>query len=324
MARFGSIREKVIVVVENSLQFNFVDAECLAAVALLVLAPQVNANPKGCKSYYFVVENDYCDLVATKNKEPVAKLKADNPRLNCGNLTPGDTLCIGYGQGNLPRIHVPDQKCTVKGTFALTFDDGPFNYTKGLLDYLKANKLKATFFLNGENFGHIHDYGKIVKRMYKEGHQIAHHTWSHADITVLSDSKLRAEIKKLEVELRKIIGVVPTFFRPPYGNTNYKSLKLLNELKYRVIKWDVSNDDTVGLENGLKTLKQDQIAFDRTLTEAGISPKKNGHIGLAHDTQKITAQKFAPWAYKRIKKLGYKPTTVAECLGVKRADWYRK
>jgi peptidoglycan/xylan/chitin deacetylase (PgdA/CDA1 family) len=295
----------------------------LAAVALLsLLAPQANA-ATGCKAYYSVVSGDYCERIASKAKETTAKLTADNPGVSCDNLSVGDVLCIGYGQGTLPRLRIPDQKCSVKGTFAFTFDDGPFEYTKALLDFLKANNYKATFFLNGNNYGNIYNYSSIVKRIYKDGHQLGHHTWSHQDITALSEKQLRLEITKLETAFRKIIGKVPRIFRPPYGNTDLKSLKVLNELGYRVIKWDVSNDDTVDLENGLKTLKQDKAAFESTLADAGTNPSKGGHIALEHDTQRITVKDFNPWAYNRVKKLGYKIMTVGECLGVKPSEWYK-
>jgi len=279
----------------------------------------------GCKSYYEAISGDYCELMASKNKETLPQLMTDNPGLNCANVAIGDVMCIGFGKGSLPRIPIPDQKCTIKGTFAITFDDGPYKYTEGLLNFLKANNLKSTFFINGQNYGNIYNFNSTLKRIYNEGHQIAHHTWSHPDISLLSESKLRAEISKLEVAFRAIIGVIPTFFRPPYGNTNLLSLKVLQELGYRVIKWDVSNDDAINVEKHSKTLKQDQAAFNSSLAVAGIHPTKDGHISLSHDPQQATAQQFAPWVFPYVKKLGYKTQTVGECLGVpNRADWYRK
>ena len=63
---------------------------------------------------------------------------------------------------------------------ALTFDDGPSSvYTKILLDGLKERKVKATFFLVGEN---VENNKKLTKRISKEGHLIGNHTYSHADL----------------------------------------------------------------------------------------------------------------------------------------------
>jgi peptidoglycan/xylan/chitin deacetylase (PgdA/CDA1 family) len=221
----------------------------------------------------------------------------------------------------MPRIPIPYYECTVKGKFAITFDDGPFTYTAALLDLLKSKGVKATFFLNGDNYGSIEEYRAVVLRMFNEGHQIASHTWTHADITDLTETQLKSEITQLETALRSITGSAPTFFRPPYGNTNTASLKVLMNLGYTVVKWDVSNEDTVG---AVKTLKQQQATFNSTLAAAGIQPANDGHISLSHDTQPITAQKFAPWVFDRVRELGYTPVTVGECLGVASANWYKK
>jgi peptidoglycan/xylan/chitin deacetylase (PgdA/CDA1 family) len=66
--------------------------------------------------------------------------------------------------------------CTVPGTFALTFDDGPYAYTSQLLDILAANGVKATFFLNGQNYDNIANYASVVQRMVTDSHQIGSHT----------------------------------------------------------------------------------------------------------------------------------------------------
>jgi peptidoglycan/xylan/chitin deacetylase (PgdA/CDA1 family) len=66
--------------------------------------------------------------------------------------------------------------CT-NGNVALTFDDGPHIYTSELLDLLKANNMKATFFVNGDNYGDIYTYTALLQRMIAEGHQIGSHTY---------------------------------------------------------------------------------------------------------------------------------------------------
>lgn len=74
-------------------------------------------------------------------------------------------------------VGVAITKCTVDKNIALTFDDGPFDYTNELLDQLKKYGYKATFFLNGNNWGNINDYKATVKRMISEGHQLGSHTY---------------------------------------------------------------------------------------------------------------------------------------------------
>jgi peptidoglycan/xylan/chitin deacetylase (PgdA/CDA1 family) len=67
--------------------------------------------------------------------------------------------------------------CTNPGTVALTFDDGPFAYTEQVLNTLASAGMKATFFLNGQNWGNIADYAGTVQRMVNDGHQVGSHTY---------------------------------------------------------------------------------------------------------------------------------------------------
>lgn len=112
--------------------------------------------------------------------------------------------------------------CTVPGTAALTYDDGPYLYTSELLDILKSYGVKATFFITGVNLGkgEIDDpstlYPNIVKRMHAEGHQIASHTWSHQDLSVITHAQRMDQIIKNEMAFRNILGFFPTYLRPPY------------------------------------------------------------------------------------------------------------
>lgn len=82
--------------------------------------------------------------------------------------------------------------CNVAGQAALTYDDGPYIYTAELLDLLKEYNAKATFFITGINLGkgsidsEATGYPALIRRMAAEGHQIASHTWSHADLSTVS------------------------------------------------------------------------------------------------------------------------------------------
>lgn len=66
--------------------------------------------------------------------------------------------------------------CSIPGTVALTFDDGPYIYTAQMLDTLAQHGARATFFLNGHHHGHIDQFPDLVKRAHAEGHQLASHT----------------------------------------------------------------------------------------------------------------------------------------------------
>ena len=78
--------------------------------------------------------------------------------------------------------------CTVPGTIALTFDDGPFIYTAQLLDTLAAHGALATFFLNGVNKGSTDGFADVVVRAHAEGHQLGSHTYVAHTTTSLNDT----------------------------------------------------------------------------------------------------------------------------------------
>ncbi|OAL07765.1 glycoside hydrolase/deacetylase [Phaeosphaeriaceae sp. SRC1lsM3a] len=91
---------------------------------------------------------------------------------------------------NIPRPHIGDvtyggdgiNNCVKDGDIALTFDDGPFNLTYHLLDVLASYGAKATFFITGNHLGKgqidVEETGwpDAIRRMQRDGHQIAAHT----------------------------------------------------------------------------------------------------------------------------------------------------
>lgn len=66
--------------------------------------------------------------------------------------------------------------CTVPGTVAIAFDDGPFQYTSQALDILDRAGMKGTFFVNGQNYDNINNNAAVVQRMVNSGHQVGSHT----------------------------------------------------------------------------------------------------------------------------------------------------
>ena len=105
----------------------------------------------------------------------------------------------------------------VKPVVALTFDDGPNAFsTPILLDGLKERKVRATFFLIGENV-EKDENEKIVKRMYEEGHLIGNHTYRHVDLSKISGREAEKEIKTTDKAIKKITGHETEFIRPPFG-----------------------------------------------------------------------------------------------------------
>ena len=101
---------------------------------------------------------------------------------------------------------------------AITYDDGPGYYTEDLLDGLKARGVKATFFMLGSNAAR---YSSTVSRVYREGHQIANHSYDHPDLTTLSANGVRGQIQRTNALLDKACGKGSRYLvRAPYGSVN--------------------------------------------------------------------------------------------------------
>lgn len=98
---------------------------------------------------------------------------------------------------------------------ALTFDDGPSpQLTPYILDVLAAKRVRATFFVQGEN---AERYPELVQRIRAEGHVVANHAWEHAWFPNLTPEQAEAEIRRTNELLTSINGVPPTLFRYPFG-----------------------------------------------------------------------------------------------------------
>lgn len=131
--------------------------------------------------------------------------------------------------------------CSVRGKVALTFDDGPYIYTPELLDLLKRNNVPATFFIVGNNAGkgQVSDpksgYIPIIQRIVADGHQVGSHTWSHQDMNAITPQQRRAQIINNEIALVSILGVIPTYFRPPYTRCGADCYNDLRSFGYHIV-----------------------------------------------------------------------------------------
>ncbi|SDO29493.1 Peptidoglycan/xylan/chitin deacetylase, PgdA/CDA1 family [Paenibacillus sp. yr247] len=131
-----------------------------------------------------------------------------------------------------------------KKQVALTFDDGPDDkYTLKILDILKANGIKATFFVVGE---HAAKYPAVLRRIVQEGHVVGNHSWDHPDLLKLSNELIRNEITKTDDVIRNISGASPTLFRAPYGAVNNDVRIDAASTGHHLIGWSVDTLDWKG------------------------------------------------------------------------------
>ena len=96
---------------------------------------------------------------------------------------------------------------------ALTFDDGPSDWTNAILDTLASRGVKATFFVIGQN---VETRAKVLRREYAEGHEIGNHTWSHPNLGLTSNVVTRMEIDANERLIEALVNRRTALFRPPY------------------------------------------------------------------------------------------------------------
>lgn len=161
-----------------------------------------------------------------------------------------------------------DIDCLEVACVALTFDDGPSVYTEGLLDILKEQGVRATFFILGKS---ARIQSETVSRMFAEGHQIGNHTWNHPNLTQLSDELIRQQIQQTDEIVTQIIGQPTQHLRPPYGAFNDRVLAVSG---MPVIFWSVDPLDW-----------KDR---DADIVAARIIESPAGAIILAHDIHRST------------------------------------
>lgn len=219
--------------------------------------------------------------------------------------------------GNLPYGQ-PISTCKIPGVIALTFDDGPYIYTNYLLDLLKTKGAKATFFVNGLNWGPdimVYDNRNRINRMRYEGHQIASHTYNHADLSTLSYGDVQSQMTLLETPLLSILGKYPTYMRPPYLSCGNNCPSALDNLGYHIINTDLDTQDWQG------DIAASKAIFKQMVDSRPLSA--NGYVVLAHDVHQATAYQLAEYMIDYARSKGLRLVTVGECMGDPAANWYR-
>lgn len=116
---------------------------------------------------------------------------------------------------------------------ALTFDDGPGNYTEELLDGLRERNVRATFFILGEQ---AEQYPEVIQQMHEDGHCIGNHTYHHVDLSCLCEADAWQEIEQTNELIESLTGECPIFLRPPFGAC---SSNLKDSLQMMVVLWDI-------------------------------------------------------------------------------------
>lgn len=125
-------------------------------------------------------------------------------------------------------------------TVALTFDGGPSGYTPKIDRILQRKHVRATFFWVGSR---ISGWGRVVRRVSRQRHEIANHSWFHEDLTALSAEEVRGQLARTNRRLVRLTGERPALFRPPYGAVNEEVRRVAAGLGLRTVIWDADSLD---------------------------------------------------------------------------------
>jgi peptidoglycan-N-acetylglucosamine deacetylase len=145
-----------------------------------------------------------------------------------------------FDQSVLVRKGAFWQAETTEKVVALTFDDGPSEWTSMILDELKKADIRATFFVLGNQ---TERFPVLVRRVRDEGHEIGNHSSSHRNLFFRNRSFLETEIRGAERSIRNACGVTTRIFRPPKAWLSGGGKKIIGEMGYRIILWTISSKD---------------------------------------------------------------------------------
>lgn len=191
------------------------------------------------------------------------------------------------------KIETPDYKDDK--LIALTFDDGPGKYTETLLDGLKKNNAKATFFILGKK---VEANAETVKRIKNEGHLIGSHTYSHISLFENSLEAFKSDLNAADSEFEKVIGEKPVFFRPPHG---WYLGTQLNKIDKIALLWEYDPADW--------KYEDADYVYNYIMKHA-----RDGAVILLHDTKKTTVEGALRAVEELTAKGGYRFVRADELL----------
>lgn len=184
-----------------------------------------------------------------------------------------------------------------KKAIAITFDDGPSKQTRKILETLAAVDGRATFFVVGER---LDDYADTLRMEHEAGCQIGMHTYDHANLTKLSESKILDEINSTNELILKHTGIKSHIVRPPYGVVNSKVKETVEQ---SLINWSL---DTRDWES-----RNAESVYNEIMNNV-----EDGDIILMHDLYSSTAEAVARVVPELVER-GYQLCTIDELFELK-------
>lgn len=210
------------------------------------------------------------------------------------------SLLIRYFQSKWPDVlfHANVKEKVI----ALTIDDAPSYYTSQILDILKENHAKATFFVIG---GQVSGREEVLKELVAAGMELGNHAMHDEASRSLPTSELEAQLQEVEAIIDGAysdwnVDKPARYFRPGSGFFSERMRKLAKQMGYRLVLGDIYPHDP-------------QIPYWRVNARHILSMLKPGGIIICHDRRSWTVpmlRKVVP----EMKRRGWKITTVSELL----------
>ncbi len=201
-----------------------------------------------------------------------------------------------------PRKNYTYKSFDVDGSYiALTFDDGPNpETTPRLLEILRQRNIKVTFFVLGNM---VAKHPEVLKMIADEGHEIGSHSWSHPQLTRISQAAVDKELGNTSEAIFQVTGKRPIYLRPPYGSMK-PSLRSYIEDKYglTIVNWSVDPNDWKN--------RNSQAVHDAIMAQV-----KPGAIVLSHDIYATTVDAM-PRILDELAAKGYKFATLSQMVAM--------
>ncbi|HWY20301.1 MAG TPA: glycosyltransferase [Candidatus Acidoferrum sp.] len=208
---------------------------------------------------------------------------------------------------------------------ALTFDDGPDpEWTPKILDVLKREHASATFFLIGIQGD---KFSGLVHRIYDEGHIIGNHTFTHPDVSNISNTYMKVELNLTERFFASLVGVRAMLFRPPYAideepdtADQVRPLEIPQDMGYITVGNRIDPNDWSN--NPRRSAEQISSYVLSHLPPCRQEDLRCGNIVLLHDGggNRVETVRALPMIIEGIRSRGYEIAPVYELLGKTRAD----
>jgi cellulose synthase/poly-beta-1,6-N-acetylglucosamine synthase-like glycosyltransferase/peptidoglycan/xylan/chitin deacetylase (PgdA/CDA1 family)/spore germination protein YaaH len=237
---------------------------------------------------------------------------------DAGNIT-------GESYEQVPSSYMIQRTGDNPGKIVLTFDDGPDPvWTPKILDILKAENVKAAFFVVGQN---AQDNPGLLKRMVAEGHEIGNHSFTHPNLAEVPDRITDLELNATQRLIESVTGRSTRLFRAPYfGDAEPQKpdevgpTVIAQNLGYISVGLHLDPDDWKLKNDDGSPHTADQMVDDVVRQAAITEPEERGSVVLMHDSggDRSATVEALPKLIHELRARGYQFTTISDLAGISR------